>query len=111
MGIHGKIQKKLKEEYEDQGYATSVEVSVSNTKSFYIVDLIAKNEKETIAVEIGNCTKSKLEFLKTKFDKVRHIPYVAKSKDGYMMHICGYIWKPRVDKPKSCPECKARLLL
>ena len=22
---------------------------------------------------------------------------------------CGYQWTPRTDKPKSCPECKARL--
>lgn len=22
---------------------------------------------------------------------------------------CGYEWKPRVEKPKECPRCKARM--
>lgn len=22
---------------------------------------------------------------------------------------CGYVWEPRVDNPKSCPACKARI--
>ncbi|MGF3573741.1 MAG: hypothetical protein ACQXXG_10050 [Candidatus Bathyarchaeia archaeon] len=23
--------------------------------------------------------------------------------------FCGYVWKPRVDKPVECPRCKNRL--
>lgn len=106
---HKEIQHQLKKEYEEKGYQVQLEVSLPYQDSFLIVDLIATNNKEKIAIEIGHCTKSKLDFLKKKgYDVILH-PYIQKSEEGYLKHICGYIWKPRVDNPKECPSCKARL--
>ena len=51
-------------------------------------------------------------------DKIRYYHYnnnmnnTLNNKEGNMQvkcFKCGYQWTPRTDKPKSCPECKARL--
>lgn len=107
MTIHGVIQNRLYKKYKKLGYDVSIESSVMKSKGYYVVDLIAKNKDETIAIEIGNCFNSKLEFLKTKFDRVIHIPYLEKLGKGKLRHnFCGNTWETRVTNPKSCPKCK-----
>ncbi len=109
MQIHGKLQQKYKNLFQRNGYSVKLEVNVPFKKSFYVVDIIAKNRKETVAIEIGYCNENKLKDLEKLFDRVVYISYLKKSKDGYLSHICGFKWKPRVRNPKECPRCKKRL--
>lgn len=109
MKQHGKQQEQLKKEYESKGYKVYVEANVPQNNSFVIVDILAEKDGKKTIIEIGNCTQAKLEFLKTKFDEVIHLPYLSKSEDGYLKHICGHIWEPRVESPKECPRCKGRI--
>lgn len=95
--------------YKSKGYSVDSEVSVPYSDSFVIVDVVVKKDGKTIAIEIGNCLDTKLNYLKTKFDEVIHLPYLLESKDGYLKHYCGYTWKPRIKSPKECPRCKTRL--
>lgn len=109
MKAHGRKQAELMKEYEKKGYKIYVEACVPVGNSFFVVDIIAEKDGKRTAIEIGTCHQTKLDYLKTKFDEVIHIPYMQESKDGYIKHFCGYTWKPRVKNPKECPRCKTRL--
>lgn len=87
------------------------EASVPNDNgSFYIVDVLATNDKETIALEVGNVTEAKEAFLKKTFTTYKNIPYTIITDDGYVIHTyCGYKWQSRTKTPKACPRCKGRL--
>jgi len=107
--IHGTIQEQLKAKWERKGYNVRQEVSIPYDDTFYRVDLVAERNGERIAIEIGSCENRKLEFLKKRFSKVIQIPYLQRSPEGLVRHICGHTWRPRIANPKACPRCKSRL--
>lgn len=113
MKIHGKIQKKISEEYEKKGYKVFVEASVrkNNEKGFYIVDVLAKKNDENIAIEIGRVGNiKKISDLKNSGYTVRIISFHFKdSESGKYFCICGHEWFPLKEKPKACPRCKQYL--
>jgi len=52
MKIHGKIQKKLAEQYREQGYNTLIETSIPiGFGKFFIVDIFAEKSNERIIIE------------------------------------------------------------
>lgn len=110
MKRHGKLQVEYVRKYKDKGYKVETEASINYLNGFYIVDILATKMNKRIAVELGFCNPSKLKHLKKLVDEVVYIPYLEVSKDGFFKHnLCGYVWKPRVKKPKECPKCKGRI--
>ncbi len=109
MRMHEKIQENIKKEYESKGYKVDTEVPIDKDNSFIIIDVVAQKDGKKIAIEVGSKLQTRLDYLKTKFDKVIHVTYLQKSEDNYFKHICGYTWKPRVKNPKECPKCKMRI--
>ena len=107
---HSKLQEKYVKIYRDKGFDVSTEVNISYANGFYIVDILAVKKNKKIIIELGFHNKNKLNHLKKLVDEVVYIPYLEISKDGFFCHnLCGYVWKPRVNKPKECPRCKGRI--
>ena len=82
-----------------------------NTKdgNWFVVDVVGNNNKQKIAIECGNVGFDRIKKLKKYFDEVIHIPYVKRDGNKVLCLVCEYIWQSRVQYPKECPRCKARL--
>ena len=112
MKLHGKIQEELRKSYLEKGYSVFVEATIHIGEGrFYRVDILATKENESIIVEIGRINNQlKIEKLKELGYKIRIIPFHTYNKETESYKcICGHIWKPRKEKPKACPACKAYL--
>lgn len=109
MKLHGKIQEKLKQQYEKKGYNVTIEATIPITNgNFYRVDLLITKDNKRICVEIGRTNENKINNLKKLGYEVRIVAFHSVT-DGIYNCICGHSWKSRKPNPKACPNCKQYL--
>lgn len=116
MRLFNDLKNKLALEYEQKGYTVTIEPIIKTGLTgkgnirWWKTDLLAEKGKEKLLLQIGRVDNpQKLSELKAKGYELRAVPF-HKEHDGLFSCACGYEWLSRVEKPKSCPSCKQKMV-
>jgi hypothetical protein len=107
---HKELIEKAKVFLKNRGFSEKEifeEYEISDDKVIFKVDVAGITKDKSVAINCGAINQHKrFGELKGFFDEVIYFPFIVKNGGKICCGFCGYIWTPRVKKPKECPKCK-----